>query len=366
MFLRSLSLLNFKNYTRQRLAFRTKLTCFTGPNGAGKTNLLDAIYYLCISRSFFNYSDQYNVRQEEDFFRLDGEIDLNDKLHELKCTFQQPRKKEVVVDDVKCTRLSNHVGRFPVVMVAPDDSVLINGASEERRKFIDTLISQLDRDYLEALQAYNKVLSQRNAWLKKLEDGTPPDNTMLETYNSQLVQHATVIFKGRQQYIDKLIPHFQEAYKAISGGKETVSLNYTSPLHERSLADWLRIRQPKDIILGRTTKGVHRDDLEFLMNGLVVKHFGSQGQQKSYLLSLKLAKYRILSEEKGIPPFLLLDDIFDKLDPKRCAHLLQYLNQHEFGQIFITDTQRSRIEDIFAHNTEKPDIFEVEAGEVKG
>lgn len=359
MFLRQLSVNNFKNYGKVSLNFSRKLNCFTGPNGVGKTNLLDAVYYLCITRSYFNYSDQYNVRQGESFFRLDGVIEQQGDQHELKCVFQLPRKKDIVVNDLRRKRLSDHVGVFPVVMVAPDDSVLINGSSEERRKFMDTLITQVDRNYLEALQAYNKVLSQRNAWLKRLEEAGVTDTGMLETYNKQLCEHAEVIFEKRKQYVAAMIPLFNEAYQAISGGKETVELRYTSPLHEKPLAEWLQVRRQRDQILGRTTKGIHRDDLEFVMNGLVVKHFGSQGQQKSFLVSLKLAQYRILMQEKGIPPFLLLDDIFDKLDPTRCGNLLTYLNEHEFGQVFISDTQRSRIEDIFQHSDQKPEMFEV-------
>ncbi len=359
MFLRQLSLKNFKNYPTASLQFGQKLNCFTGPNGIGKTNLLDAIYYLCITRSYFNSTDQYNIRQGEPFFRIDGQIERQGDLHELKCVFQLPRKKEVVIDDVKRTRLSDHVGTFPVVMVAPDDSSLINGASEERRRFLDSLLTQIDRPYLEALQAYNKVMSQRNAWLKHQLETGQTDNAMLETYDGQLCQHADIIFTKRQQYVEAMVPLFNEAYQAISGGREAVELRYTSPLHEKPLADWLRIRRERDRILGRTTKGTHRDDLEFVMNGMVVKHFGSQGQQKSFLISLKLAQYRLLMQEKGIPPFLLLDDIFDKLDPNRCGNLLTYLNEHEFGQIFISDTQRSRIEAIFENSDRKPEMFEL-------
>lgn len=359
MFLHRLSLHNFKNYERKSLKFSEKLNCFTGPNGVGKTNLLDAIYYLCITRSYFNSTDQYNLRQGEPFFRLDGEIERGGNDYEVKCVYQLPRKKDIVVNDDRRKRLSDHVGEFPVVMVAPDDNKLIIGGGEERRRFIDTLLTQVDRAYLEALQSYNKVLTQRNAWLKRMQDKGYVDTTMIATYDEQLTAHAQVIFDKRTEYIQQMTPQFNEAYRAVSGGKEEVELRYVSPLQEKSLGDWLKVRREKDLILGRTTKGIHRDDLEFVMNGMVVKHFGSQGQQKSFLVSLKLAQYRILANAKSIPPFLLLDDIFDKLDPQRCGNLLTYLNDHEFGQIFISDTQRSRIETIFEHNDKKPEMFEI-------
>lgn len=365
MFLQRLVLANFKNHVKTQLQFSNKINCFTGANGSGKTNLLDAIYYLCITRSYFNATDQYNVKQGESYFRLDAVIERKGEEHELKCTYQLPRKKELIVDDDKRTRLSDHVGEFPVIMIAPDDNLLINGGSEERRKFIDGLLAQVDRKYLEALQAYNKIISQRNAWLKA-QDGNPkPDLTMLEAYDEQLAKPANLIFEKRSQFVEDMLPHFAEAYAAISGDRESVELKYVSPLQQKPFKTWLIDRRQQDLILGRTTKGIHRDDLEFIMNGMVVKTFGSQGQQKSYLLSLKLAQYRILAKAKGLPPFLLLDDIFDKLDPQRCANLLQYIDGHEFGQIFITDTQRSKIEGIFTESDQKPAFFEIANGQIQ-
>lgn len=364
MHLSSLSLLHFKNYPKLKISFSKQMVCFTGHNGAGKTNLLDAIYYCCLGKSYFHSTDQHNIQHEHDFFRLDACIKLDGEQQDLKCVYKLGKRKELELNELAYERLADHVGRFPVVIVTPDDNILINGPSEERRRFLDMTASQIDRPYLDALQAYTRILTQRNALLKRgLETGRL-DKAMINVYDEELSAHATLIHEKRHSYVAELVPDFNAVYAAISGEREQVGLHYTSPLNERPLAQILQQNFERDRAMGRTSDGTHRDDLELMMDGHTVRRFGSQGQQKSYLIALKLAQYQLLYRQKGVKPFLLLDDIFDKLDAGRSARLLHHISDASFGQIFITDTQRARIEAVFTGHPSPPEIFEVEGGEL--
>ncbi len=364
MHLSSLTILQYKNYTKLKVAFGKQMVCFTGHNGAGKTNLLDAIYYCCMSKSYFHSTDQHNIQHGLDFFRLDAGIELAGEHLDLKCVYQLGKRKDLQVNESPYERLSDHVGRFPVVIVTPDDNILINGGSEERRRFLDMTASQIDRPYLEALQAYTRIVTQRNALLKKALETGRLDKAMLGVYDEELAVHAQLLHQKRNGFIEEITPDFNSIYAAISGEREQVSLAYSSPLNDSTLSEILTKNIERDRAMGRTSSGVHRDDLELTMDGHTVRRFGSQGQQKSFLIALKLAQYQLLFRHKGVKPFLLLDDIFDKLDAGRSARLLHHISDESFGQIFITDTQRARIEAVFTGHPNPPEIFEVEGGAI--
>ncbi len=364
MHLTSLSLLHYKNYAKLRIGFGGQVVCFTGQNGAGKTNLLDAIYYCCLGKSYFHSTDQHNIQHGHDFFRLDACIKMDDGQQDLKCVYRLGKRKELELNELAYDRLADHVGRFPVVIVTPDDNILINGGSEERRRFLDMTASQIDRPYLDALQHYTRILTQRNALLKRAQETGRLDKGLLGVYDEELTAHAQLIHQKRRGFIEELIPDFNAVYAAVSGEREQVGLRYHSPLNERPLNEILQQNLERDRAMGRTSDGIHRDDLDLTMDGHTVRRFGSQGQQKSFLIALKLAQYQLLYRQKGIKPFLLLDDIFDKLDAGRSARLLHHITDPSFGQIFITDTQRARIEAIFTGHPNPPEVFEMEAGEL--
>jgi DNA replication and repair protein RecF len=343
------------------------LNCFVGQNGMGKTNILDAIYYLCMCKSHFKTSDKHLTKHETDFFRLEG-------------NFVSERKEEKVIDkiiakvqarkrkDFECNlavydRLSDHIGRFPVVMIAPDDTLMAMEGSEERRRFLDNTLCQLDNQYLTHLMHYNKVLSQRNKVLKQFAETRTFDDILIQSYDVQLLPSANYIHQKRQEWMKDFEPIFIDYYSQISGERESVKCIYQSKLSDTNFETLLAETREKDRILQRTTTGTHKDDLKFVFNDVPVKQFASQGQLKSYILALKLAQYELLRQEKGIAPILLLDDIFDKLDENRVRHLLELLIQKkEFGQVFITDTHENRVAQIvekFDMNYEK---FVIENG----
>ena len=363
MFLASLKLLNFKNYGDAALSFTKKVNCFTGDNGAGKTNLLDAIYYLCLTKSYFNAVDYQNIRHGEDFFRLDGTFN-DDGIYEICCVFQQTKRKNFKKNKVPYDKLSEHIGEFPVVIVTPDDNSLILGGSEERRKFIDNILSQLSREYLDAVSKYTRVLMQRNATLKKFAEQGRFDRSLLLAYEQKMIQYGELVYAERKAMLKNFIPLFQQFYNVVSGEREKVHIDYRSDLNDASLIELLEQNLEKDRMLQRTCGGIHRDDLEFYIEGRPVKKFGSQGQQKSFLISLKLAQYVFMKKDKGRLPLLLLDDIFDKLDHHRVHNVMQFIMSEDFGQIFITDTSRERLSNIFGEETEKVEFFAVEDGKV--
>ncbi len=348
MFLQNLSLLNFKNHASKRLNFSKKINCFIGNNGVGKTNLLDSIYYLCLTKSYFNNSDAQNMLFGQEFFRLDGTVQVNERPMQVVFKVQAPRKKELLVNDAPVPRLSAHIGQLPAVMIAPDDNQLILGGSEERRRFLDSTISQVNHSYLEWLMQYNKYLAQRNSALKEFAERGQVDKTLLESYNLRLAELGTRIYDTRQTAIAKLQPLFRQFYQQLSLERDIVSFSYESQLHQKPLEQLLESGLQKDLALQRTEWGIHKDDLEFYISprkteSARIKKFGSQGQQKSFILSLKLAEHQFIKNATGLNPFLLIDDIFDKLDPDRSRQLMQLISTQDFGQVFITDTEDNHI-----------------------
>jgi len=365
MWLQKLSLLNFKNYEEAELSFSQTVNAFTGDNGAGKTNLLDAIHYLSLCKSYFNPIDSQQIRQGGDYFMVQGVFEKNEYDEVVACSLKKNQKKQFKRNKKDYQRLADHIGLFPLVMISPYDISIIIEGSEERRRFIDSVISQTDNQYLDELIVYNKSLLTRNALLKKIAETNRYDPVLLEIYNEQLVGSGTRIFEKRRKFMEEFIPVFNQHYKYISEDAESVGLIYESQLHENSFADLLKSSVEKDRVLERTTCGIHKDELSFSIHNLPMKKFGSQGQQKSFLIALKLAQYSFLHQKKGFKPLLLLDDIFDKLDDKRVEKLMTMVSHDDFGQIFITDTSRPRIERIFASIGVELNIFEVERGAIK-
>lgn len=328
----------------------------------GKTNLLDAIYYLCMGKSYFATTDQYIVQHEQDFFRLVGIFEHEEKKDQIVVKVKPRKSKELELNGKRYDRLVDHVGRFPVVIVVPDDTQLIHEGSEERRRFLDNTLSQLDSVYLGHLLQYNKVLKQRNALLKQRAGRSLPED-LLSVYDQQLAGPAQYIYERRAAFVTSFIPPFQHAHEAICGGQEKVSLRYRSHLEEKSLTEILAESREKDRVLERTTQGVHRDELVFKLGGHPLKRLGSQGQLKSFVLALKLAQYRFLQAERQLSPILLLDDIFDKLDPQRVEQLLAYILAEDFGQIFLSDTDEQRIRSVLEqHQRVRPKLFAVKEG----
>lgn len=365
MYLHRLHLVHFKNYNQQELFLSPQLNCFVGENGMGKTNLLDAIHYLCMCKSHFKLSDRQVVQHGADFFRIEGDFQRAGKQEAIACTYAPRQRKTLLKNKVPYARLADHIGFLPLIMIAPDDTLLITEGSENRRQFLDVLLVQLNAIYLQQLMTYNKVLQQRNAYLKSCKHPSEVEGALLEVYNQQLLAPAQYIHQQRQQVVQQLSPIFQEYYKVISGDKEQVEISYQSQLKEQTLVELWAESQEKDAWLQRTTKGIHKDDLQLVINAYPVKKFASQGQLKSYLLALKLAQYELLRQEVELPPLLLLDDIFDKLDNKRVEQLLTLLLERDFGQVFLTDTHEHRIARIVESLQADFKQFLVEEGRVK-
>lgn len=364
MHLSELSFINFKNYREANFQFSPGVNCFTGHNGAGKTNILDAIHYLCLCKSFFNPIDSQSIFHDEAFFVIQGDFEVDDDKQNVYCGFKRNHKKQFKRNQKEYQRLADHIGIYPLVMISPSDQQLILDGSEERRRFIDAAISQVDNHYLDDLIYYNKILQNRNALLKKMSETPQYDEGVLEVFNQQLADYAEKIYFKRKQFIDEFIPLFNALYQSISSGMEEVSISYESQLNQHSIIELLSNNIRKDILSQRSNYGIHKDDLEFKLSGFPLKKYGSQGQQKSYLIALKLAHYQYLQEKKGYKPLLLLDDIFDKLDEMRIKKLLAMVSDDEFGQIFITDTDYSRVEKIFTEIGVEAKIFGVENGVV--
>ncbi|MEM6523034.1 MAG: DNA replication and repair protein RecF [Bacteroidota bacterium] len=335
-----LSLINFKNYLEITLDFSAQINCIVGSNGAGKTNLLDAIHYLSLTKSAFNSVDAQNIMFEQDFFMIKGIIERDGK-KEVLCSVRRGKKKTFKVNKSEYEKLSHHLGRYPVVLVAPDDSEMIKGSSELRRKFFDSIICQLDIDYLKSLVRYNHFLKQRNALLKKFKEGLSFDADLLLPYDQELIELNTLIHQTRSDFMVGFNETFNRAYKSLSMEKENMGIAYES-LVRQDLRQLFDNALDKDKALERTTVGIHRDDFKFLIDNRPVKKFGSQGQQKSFLLALKMAHYQSVRDSKGFSPILMLDDVFDKLDMERISRLLQIISKDDFGQIFITDARAER------------------------
>lgn len=365
MYLQQLSILNFKNYTEAELTFSEGVNAFTGNNGAGKTNLLDAIHYLSLCKSYFNAIDSQQIKQGTDFFMINGVFERNELPEMVACSVKRTQKKIFKRNKKDYPRLADHIGLFPLVMVSPYDVSIIMEGSEERRKFVDNVISQTDNHYLDELIVYNKVLANRNALLKSIADTGRFDPTLLEILDDQLVASGNRIFEKRRSFMESFTNIFNKYYQFLTEDAEQVQLVYESQLLNYSFPDLLKKTTEKDRILERTTAGIHRDDLQFSIHGMPLKKFGSQGQQKSFLIALKLAQYNYLQQQKGFNPLLLLDDIFDKLDEHRITKLMQLVSQHEFGQVFITDASANRVTQIFDRIDVDVKLFKVNQGEVE-
>jgi DNA replication and repair protein RecF len=353
MYLKKLSLTNFKNYEQTDLEFSPKINCIVGNNGVGKTNILDAIHYISLTKSFFNNIDSISIRHGEDYFIIQGTLVRDGEEDQIHCGFHRQKQKVLKKNGKEYQRLSDHVGKYPVVMISPADSAIISEGSEERRKFLNKIISQYNAEYLDSVLKYSKALQQRNTLLKDFKSSGTFDSEVLSIWDSQLVKYGSYVYEERETLVNELIPVFQEYYSMISSEKEEVRLSYRSHLSEGNFSDALQNSVAKDRILEYTTVGIHKDDLLLEMNNYPVKALGSQGQQKSYLVALKLAKFDYIKRKAGIAPILLLDDIFDKFDAVRVEQIIRLVGNHRFGQIFITDTHQNRLHEILAsHKTE--------------
>ncbi|MFN0290794.1 DNA replication/repair protein RecF [Pedobacter helvus] len=364
MWLKNLTLLNFKNYNAADLSFSKTVNAFVGNNGAGKTNLLDAIHYLCLCKSYFNPIDSQQIKAGEELFLVQGDFDRDDKKEKISCGLKRNHKKSFKRNKKEYDKLADHIGLFPVVMISPYDINLIMDGSEERRKFIDNVISQTDSKYLDELIIYNKHLLNRNALLKQIAVTRTLDVALLQILDEQLMRSGNLIFEKRKQFLLDFIPLFNKHYHFLTSDAEQVSLTYLSQLNENSFEDLLKHSLEKDRLLERTTTGIHKDELQFEIAGMPMKKFGSQGQQKSFLIALKLAQYSYLQKYKNFKPLLLLDDIFDKLDNNRIHKLMEMVSHHDFGQIFITDANKNRVEAVFSEIEVDIALFEVNDGGV--
>jgi DNA replication and repair protein RecF len=344
MFLQKLTLTNFKNYPSIELALSDKINYFVGSNGVGKTNLLDAIHYLSFCKSYFNVIDTQNILHDQEFFSIQGTfINSNDSPDVVFCNQKRNHRKVVKLNKKEYERLADHIGLFPLVMVSPHDNDLIYSGSDERRRFLDGFISQFDRVYLDNLINYNKALFQRNRLLKIFFESRSFDKDSLEIWDSQLLTLGNKIYDKRVSFVEDFTPFFNRFYQFISGNKEQVSLAYESQLNQSSFEELQADTLQKDRQVQYTTAGIHKDDLIFNIGGFPLRKFGSQGQQKSYTIAIKLAQFEYTKNIKGFKPILLFDDIFDKLDDQRVEHIVKLASDDSFGQVFITDTQKERI-----------------------
>jgi len=354
--IKKITLIQFRNYSSASFQFDAPVVCITGANGSGKTNLLDAIYYLCYTKSYFSSYQQNSVKTGLDGFRVEGVFEREGREEVISCKWKQG-KKEIFANGSEYEKITDHIGLYSSVMVAPDDIELINDGSELRRKWIDSILSQVDKDYLEHLMHYNRVLLQRNAWLKNQAVNPTLNDTVLAYYNEQLTIDGAYIYKQRSDFLEQFVPLLEKYYRELSGGKETVQLVYNSDLSLKPLKDWLEQYLQNDLRVQRTLRGIHKDDWDFILNGLALKQFGSQGQKKSFLFALKLAQYAYLSKRLGHLPILLLDDIFEKLDQSRMEALLSIIRTNSFGQVILTDTHPERIKEAFGVGAEVGFIY---------
>lgn len=367
MHLYQLSVQNFKNYSSEQISFPGKITSLVGNNGAGKTNILDAIHYLSFCKSYFNTVDAFNITHGEDQFSVLGRYKGEDEgsSDTVQCVVRRNQRKIFKYNGKEIDRFSDHIGRIPAVMVSPYDTALIDGGSEERRKYIDVVISQYDKVYLDDLIAFNRALAQRNMLLKQMAGEIRYDPLLLEPWNELLIRYGTEIHRKRQIFVSDFTPVFNSLYQHMAGTHETSGISYTSQLEEEAGYRTLLLNSlEKDRYLRYTSSGIHKDDLILTLGGMAVKRFGSQGQQKTFILALKLAQFRFLHQTMRIKPILLLDDVFDKLDRERIERLMDLVSSNDFGQIFITDTNAARIELIFSSIRANTDILQVNNGKI--
>ena len=355
-----LSVLNYKNIQQAELVFSPKMNCFFGNNGMGKTNLLDVLFYLSFCKSYTNLPDSQLILHDQDFCVLQGFYMLDDKPEEIYCGIKRKHRKHFKRNKKVYDKLSDHISLLPLVMVSPADVDLIQGGSEDRRKFVDMVISQYDRTYLQNLIAYNKALEQRNALLKNDVE----DTTLFEIWEEQMVQHGNIIYAKRKQFLLEFLPIFEEFYRFICQDEECVGMEYDSQLHQAGLVDLLVQKRDRDKLLGYSTQGIHKDDFNFLLGDYLMKKVGSQGQNKTYLIALKLAQFDFLVRAGTVRPILLLDDIFDKLDAHRVEQIIKLVASDKFGQIFVTDTNRKYLDEILRKMDYDYKLFFVEQGNI--
>ena len=369
--LKKIAVQDFRNIVFQELSFSPNVNCVSGNNGVGKTNLMDAIWYLSMTKSALSSSDRFNFRHGTDAFAIAGTYDMTrpgdtdsgtpPPLTRFSVQVDSKGEKKVRRDDKPYSRIADHIGTLPIVMVSPADTALVSESGDDRRRFVNSVLSQMDREYLSAIQQYNRLLSQRNRMLK---DGVRDDG-LLSVFDERMDGYATKVSEVRARFVEELQPVVSERYATLSGGRETVSIGYQSDLLKGSLVDQLRACREKDLALGYTTAGIQRDDFVFKMDGYPIRRCGSQGQQKSFLVSLKFAQYEIMKIRYGFPPTLLLDDVFDKLDMSRIGNLLGMVAGEDFGQIFITDSNKVRMSGIVDNLTADRAYFEADGGEFK-
>ncbi|MBR5014859.1 MAG: DNA replication/repair protein RecF [Bacteroidales bacterium] len=350
---------DFRNIELQDLDFSPNVNCISGNNGEGKTNLLDAIYYLSMTKSAFSTSDKFNFRHGVDEFSLSGTYRMENGLSSrFSMKISSKGDKKLRRDDKTYNKVSDHVGALPIVMVSPADISLVSESGEERRRFVNAVLSQMDREYMSAMQQYNRLLLQRNRMLKEMD----PDRSLLEVIDMRMSALADPIYEARRKFVEDIKPVVSQYYKDVSGGSELVGIEYDSELSKASLDMLLEASYEKDRIMKYTTSGIQRDDFIFTMNGHPIRRYGSQGQQKSFLVSLKFAQYEIMKRNYGFAPILLLDDVFDKLDMGRISNLLQMVASNDFGQIFITDSNKVRMSGIVDRLTQDRAYYETVSG----
>ncbi len=364
MHLEKIGLNNFKNYTELELEFSNNINCFVGVNGSGKTNLLDAIHYLSLAKSAFNSVDSQNIKHATDFFSVRGSFLIDKKTNKVQCSLQKRQKKSLKLDDILYDKISEHIGKFPVVLTHPNDTDLIREGSDIRRRFFDSTISQINKKYLASLIRYNHALKQRNSQLKHFSEKNYFEADLLVPYDKLLETLGQYIYEERKLFTQNFIPFFEKQYQRLSDKKEITSIHYNSDLSADNYSAIFANSLKKDLVLNRTNVGIHKDDFEFKIEDYPIKKFGSQGQQKSFILALKLAQFEQMSAEKGYKPLLLLDDVFDKLDDHRIRKLMKILSGKSFGQIFITDARPERTKSIFKKLKNEMRIFYINKGKI--
>jgi len=380
MFLQKISLVNFKNYKHDSFAFSERVNCIVGENGTGKTNLLDAIYFLALTKSSISNQDALSINHDAEYMMIEGEFEMSyalrvergvqpDELEKLQITnyesqlitisLQRGQKKAVLRDKKAYERISDHIGRFPVVMLSPNDTDIIRDGSEERRKFFDGVMAQLDYEYLENLLQYNRLLLQRNSLLKQFSERNYTDDLLLDIYSDPLVEVSLRLYQARNQFITEFLPIFKKHYNTLSDAREEVEMIYESEVGTENFTQIFRKNRQRDLAAQRTTMGIHKDDFIFEINGFTLRKFGSQGQQKSFVIALKLAQFEMLTKVKGFPPLLLLDDIFDKLDDRRIQQLITMMVDGTFSQVFITDARPERTRQLLGDLWVEVKYFEI-------
>ncbi|GLU51044.1 DNA replication/repair protein RecF [Dyadobacter frigoris] len=359
MWLEKLHLTYFKSYEERGFAFGERVNCLVGENGSGKTNLLDAIYFLTLTKSAFHNQDALGIRHGQDFFILDGIFNDSEKNIQITCSFQRGQRKIFMADKKNYDRLSDHIGLFPLVLIAPNDTDLIRDGSEERRRFFDGVLAQATPEYLNDFLQYNKILTQRNGLLKLFAERNYLDEDLLDTYNEPLIVLAIRIYQHRRAFMDRFLPLFRKYYQFLSSGKEQVDVSYESEVASEDFAQEFRKNRSRDLHAQRTGKGVHKDEYVFEIDSITLKKFGSQGQQKSFVIALKLAQFELLKIEKEKTPILLLDDIFDKLDDRRINKLIELIDDGFLGQVFITDARPERSQKILEKVKADVRFFEI-------